>query len=126
MKSQVHKSVLYVDDEEANLFLFKACFSRTFNVLTANSGEKGLSILNENGNDIPVVISDMRMPLMDGVQFIKKAHEKYDNISYIILTGFEFNEEIERAIKAGYIKKYMTKPYDVDELEQVIHNLLEG
>ncbi|HCX99748.1 MAG TPA: two-component system response regulator, partial [Bacteroidales bacterium] len=61
-------SVLYVDDEPINLRLFELNFKNAFNVTTALSGFDGLEIL-KNNPDIPVVVSDMRMPKMDGIEF---------------------------------------------------------
>jgi len=63
--------ILYVDDEEPNLYLFKYNFSKYFEVFTANRGSEALEVLNEQ-HDIKVVISDMKMPLMSGIEFIKK------------------------------------------------------
>lgn len=119
-------SLLYVDDEPANLFLFKASFQNSFKIYTANSGIEGLEILASNSDEIIVVISDMRMPKMNGVQFIKQAKGKYDSIGYFILTGFDFNEEIEEALKGGLINKFFTKPFDTDLIESAIEEFVQS
>ena len=70
MKGRV--KILYVDDEIINLQLFEINFSKNYNVIIADNGFSGLEIL-ENNPDISVVISDMKMPNMNGLEFIKKA-----------------------------------------------------
>ena len=67
-------------------------------MITAKSGEAGLEALQNNANDIIVVISDMRMPGMSGLEFIKKAKAQYKHIAYYILTAYSFiNEEVDLA-----------------------------
>lgn len=110
-------TILYVDDEDINLFLFERSFSSTYKVITANSGEEGLKKLELSAHDIIVVISDMRMPGMDGIAFIKKAKEKFHNIAYYILTAFNFNEEINSAIADKLIDNFFTKPFDIEVIK---------
>lgn len=118
-------TILYVDDEEANLFIFEKMFEAKYNVLTASSASKGLEQLEKYSSDIIVVISDMRMPLMNGVEFIRKAKSIYSNIAYFILTGFDFNDEIEEALKTQLIHKFFTKPFDMSEIESAISDAVE-
>ena len=114
-------TVLYVDDEEFNLFLFKITFEKKYAVYTASSGFDGLKILDEHHTDIIVVISDMKMPNMNGVEFIKKAREKYDHIFYFILSGFDSNPEIENAIEEKIIHQFFSKPFEINEIEKAIN-----
>lgn len=113
-------TILYVDDEEANLFVFTKMFESKYYVLTAHSGKEGLEQLQDYASDIIVVISDMRMPLMNGVEFIKKAKSSFTNIAYFILTGFDFNDEIEEALNSRLIHKFFTKPFEMVEIEEAI------
>lgn len=113
-------TVLYVDDEKDNLFVFKANFNRKFEVITTLSPLDALEQLELHHEDIIVVISDMRMPVMNGVEFIKKAKAKYNNICYYILTGYGHNEEIEAALESRIIEDYFTKPFDAVEIEKAI------
>ena len=107
-------TVLYVDDEPINLELFQMSFRNSFNVLIAESGHSGLNVLKDS-EKIQVVISDMKMPEMNGIEFIKKAKKIYDNIYYLILTGFEINDEIRDSLKSGLIKGYFQKPLNKNE-----------
>ena len=119
-------TILYVDDEEINLFLFKKSFSKKYDVITANSGGLGLEALKEHADKIIVVISDMRMPVMTGVEFIRKAKALHDNIVYYILTGFEYNDEIDAAIKTTLIQKFFTKPFNYEEIDMAIMDAISG
>ncbi len=113
-------SILYVDDEEPNLFLFKVSFEDRYEVITSNSGEEGLKKLGEAHSKIIVVISDMRMPEMNGVEFIRKAQERFTNIGYFILTGYDYDDEIDKALKENVVHKFFTKPFKQEEIEEAI------
>ncbi len=111
--------ILYVDDEIINLQLFEAIFSDKFDVLTAENGYLGLEII-ENNSDISVIISDMKMPNMNGLEFIKKLKEKLPDKKYFILTGFDITDEIKEAIESKLIIKYFKKPFNREEIESYI------
>ncbi len=113
--------VLYVDDEQINTLLFKMNFSKKYDVFIASNGNEGLSLL-DNAPDIKVVISDMKMPGLNGIEFIKKARERYTQTKYYILTGFEVLPEIQEAIDNGLIIECFQKPFDVDRIESAIEN----
>lgn len=110
-------AILYIDDEEANLLLFKIAFEGSREVLIANSPEEGLRTLEKNKDRIRAVISDMHMPEMNGVQFIEKAQESKNDIPYFILSGYTFNDEIDKALQQKKIQKFFTKPFDRSEIE---------
>jgi CheY-like chemotaxis protein len=95
-------SLLYVDDESINLKLFELNFKSKFRVVTALSGDEGLETLNNDPN-ISVVISDMRMPKMDGLEFITKAKQSFPNIVCYILTGYDITDEINDALSKRLI-----------------------
>lgn len=121
MKKKI--GILYVDDEKINLELFALVFKNKFNVITADSGFEGLEKLEEN-KDICVVISDMKMPEMNGIEFIKNAKKKFDNLVYFILTGFEITEEIADALNEKLINRYFKKPFNSKEIENTINDVL--
>jgi class 3 adenylate cyclase/CheY-like chemotaxis protein len=115
-------NILYVDDEVNNLNSFRAALRRNYNVFTAQSGEEGLEIFNHN--DIQVIVTDQRMPGMTGVQFLQQLPQEPDNVR-IILTGFSDMEAIIDAINTGKVYRYITKPWDKDELKITIDNAIE-
>lgn len=112
-------SILYVDDEEINLLLFERSFGQKYDVLSATSGQEGLDLL-EKHPEIEVVISDMRMVEMNGIEFISHAKKKYPSKIYFILTGFVFGEEIEEALKNKLIRDSFSKPFDQNQIEEAI------
>ena len=111
--------VLYVDDEPMNLRLFTANFKSRFEVVTAISGEKGLDLIRTIP-DIKAVISDMRMPEMDGMQFIRLAKKDHPSLSFFILTGYDLSEDISDAMKEGIIQKFFRKPFNIDDIEESV------
>jgi response regulator RpfG family c-di-GMP phosphodiesterase len=115
-------NVLYVDDEENNLNAFKAALRRNYNVYTALSGIEGMEILADN--DIHVVVTDQRMPTMTGIQFLQRIPHEQENVR-IILTGFSDMESIIEGINRGEIYRYLTKPWNRDELKITIDNAIE-
>ncbi len=116
-------SILCVDDEEPNLFLFKVIFEKKYEVLTASCGAEGLEILRNSGNEVVAVFSDMRMPNMSGLEFIKIAKEEYAHIGYFILSGYNSNAEIEQAVRQKLIRRFFTKPFNTEEIENCIEDL---
>ncbi len=116
------RTILYVDDEEINLLLFEINFKEKYNVLGTDSPNKALQILKSNHN-ISVVISDMRMPEMDGIQFIKKAKKKFPKICYFILTGYDITDEISEALDSKLIVFYFKKPFNMKEIDNTIEKV---
>ena len=116
-------TLLYVDDEELNLKLFELNFRKKFNVLTAESGAEGIKQLKENPQ-IVVVISDMKMSGMSGIDFIRLAKKDFPHIRFFILTGFDITEEIADALNERLIHKYFRKPFNMKEIENSIQEFL--
>jgi len=115
--------ILYVDDEEINLLLFEINFRKKYHITTALDGLKGLEILEANP-EILIVISDMRMPKLNGIEFIKLAKERYPDKRFFILTGFEITEEIQSALKSGLILRYFKKPFDIIEIDSALNQVI--
>lgn len=118
------KKILYVDDEVMNLFLFENLLAQNFEIVTARSPEKGLEILSED-DTFDLIISDMKMPGMNGLEFIKKAQEFYKKCPYNILSGYHKIPEIEEALESGLISSYLQKPFEVDAITASINKDIE-
>ncbi len=116
--------ILYVDDEVGNLNYFKSAFRREFKVLIASSGAEGLDILSEN-QDIPVILTDQRMPKMTGVSFLMKSMEILPEAIRVLVTGFSDMETVINAINHGNIYYFIHKPWSYDEMRIVIQKSLE-
>lgn len=111
--------ILYVDDEEMNLTLFKMIFKEKYDIVLAQNAITALELL-ESHTDTVIVITDMNMPQMNGIEFIKIAKEKFPKIKFYILTGYEINDEIDEALKEKLILKYFRKPFNFDEIDQTL------
>lgn len=116
--------MLVVDDEPDNLDLLYRTFRRTFQVLKAESGIQALEILSEEG-EVAVIISDQRMPEMKGTEFLSKTVPEFPDTVRIILTGFTDIEDLVEAINSGQVYKYITKPWDPNELKTVVQRAAE-
>ncbi len=109
------RKILYVDDEQINLLLFEANLKDKFEIILAESAMNALKIIADN-KDIDVVISDMKMPFMNGVAFIKKAKLELPDAKYYILTGYGMTDEIREAIDKGLVLKKFDKPFRINEI----------
>lgn len=114
MEAKKH-NILYVDDEPENLTAFTATFRRYYNIYTATSAAEGIDIMRTV--EIHVVITDQRMPEMTGVQFFEAIIPEYPDTIRMILTGFTDVEAIIKAINSGRVFRYITKPWDPNELK---------
>lgn len=112
-------TILYVDDEPINLMLFEAVFHTSYTIITADSGPKGLELLK---NKLPVVaiVSDMKMPGMDGIQFAQHVHIDYPELPCFLFTGFGLSEEISNALDNRIIRGCFRKPINKEEIEKAL------
>lgn len=117
-------SVLYVDDEENNLFSFKAVFRIKYQVYTAISGDEALKILSEK--PVHIIITDQRMPAMTGVEFLEKVIPLYPDPIRLLLTGYADMNAVVDAINKGKIFHYLTKPWNEEELDIAINRAYDA
>jgi two-component system response regulator (stage 0 sporulation protein F) len=116
-------NILYVDDEPINLILFRSVFKNQYTIHTAESGITGMKVLGEN-KKINIVISDMKMPGMDGLEFISKARELYPLITFFILTGYEVTPEIQNSLDSGLIRRCFQKPMNIKDITDSISTII--
>lgn len=116
--------LLVVDDEPDNLDLLYRTFHREYRVLRAENGPDALEILAKEG-DVAVIISDQRMPLMSGTEFLSLTASQYPDIIRIILTGYTDVDDLVEAINAGKVFKFVTKPWNADELRVVVRQAMD-
>ncbi len=124
MSSTERNRILIVDDEEAILETMTFTFEDEYDVLTASSASKGLELIDRNA-PIAVVVSDQRMPEMTGVEFLAEVFERHPTTVRIILTGFADMDATIGAINDGHVYAYVTKPWEPDQLKQVIRRAVE-
>jgi CheY-like chemotaxis protein len=115
--------VLYVDDEPSNLLVFKAQFKKSMDVRTASSGEEALAILE--GEEIPVVLSDQRMPKMNGAELLAEVRKRHPHAVRMIVTAFTDFDQVLRSINESHVERYITKPWNPAELHSVISSACE-
>src|SRR5471030_200357 len=116
-------SILYVDDEENNLFSFKDTFRIKYHVHTAISGEDALKVLETK--PVQIIITDQRMPEMTGVEFLEKVLVKYPEPMRILLTGYADMGAVVDAVNKGKIFHYLAKPWNEEELDLTINRAYE-
>jgi serine phosphatase RsbU (regulator of sigma subunit)/FixJ family two-component response regulator len=112
--------LMVVDDEPDNLDLLYRTFRRDFRVYKADSGLNALQVLDNEG-EMAVIISDQRMPLMNGTDFLSKTVERFPETIRILLTGYTDVEDLVDAINTGQVFKYITKPWNPENLKAVVH-----
>lgn len=115
--------VLYVDDEEINLELLQLTFQNEYEVLTATSAKEGLYLLAIYP-EIRVIISDLKMPGLNGLDFIKEIKSLYREKVCMLLTGFLESEIMLEGFNKELIFRYMMKPWSKDELQASIEKAL--
>jgi len=119
MEEKTQPRLLLVDDEKSILdSLYRFCRQRKWKALRANSGAEGLELLKENSIDL--IISDMRMPNMDGAEFLTKAREISPMSMRVLLTGYADIDAVANAVNEAKIYNYLSKPWDEGMLENVI------
>jgi CheY-like chemotaxis protein len=116
--------ILVVDDEEAILETMTFTFEDDYEVLTSSSARDALALLEREGQ-VAVVISDQRMPEMTGVEFLARVFALHPTTVRMILTGFADMDAIIRAINDGHVYAYITKPWEPDQLKQVVRRAVE-
>lgn len=115
--------VLYVDDEKDNLDVFRFNFRKNFTIFEAQSGAEGLEILGRES--IAVVVTDQRMPKMTGLEFLEQAVATKPGIVSIILTAYRDTEVLIQAIRMGIVYRFITKPWNSEELKSAILQAIE-
>lgn len=117
MDNQYLPKVLFVDDEKNILRSIKRSFiKKPFEIFTANSAKEGLTVLETQNIDI--VVSDVKMPEIDGITFLTDVKKLYPNINRIILSGYVEKEAVINTILTGVASTYLTKPWINEELSQ--------
>lgn len=116
--------LLIVDDDENILAGYKRHLRKEFEVHTASSGAAGLKILEEKGQ-FHVVVSDLKMPDMDGFGFLSIVSKNYPLTILIMLTGYAELKASLKAFNEGYIFRFLTKPCKISLLEQTIKQGIE-
>lgn len=119
-------TLLLVDDEKAITRALNRLFRKQgYRIMTAESGAEGLEKLHQSDHPVSMIISDQRMPEMNGAQFLEKAKEIYPEAIRYLLTGYSDLEAVIQAINEGEIHRYLTKPWNDEDLVLQVRQSLE-
>ena len=115
--------ILVVDDERDNLDAFRFNFHKMFTLHLANGGDEALEIAK--ANDIAVVLTDQRMPRMTGLELLRAIRDVRPEAVGIIMTAFTDVDVLVQAINLGHIYRYVTKPWDREELRGTLRHAMQ-
>jgi response regulator RpfG family c-di-GMP phosphodiesterase len=115
--------ILAVDDDADVLEFLGHVFKDDYDVFLASDGDNALEILHNNPIDL--LITDQRMPQMHGIELIEEANKLNPAMVRILLTGYPEQDSIIDAINRGEVQRYITKPFEIDQLRSAIRESLE-
>ncbi len=116
--------VLFVDDEASVLNVIRdTLFQNDFDIVTASSAKEGIEIIESE--QIDMVISDIRMPEMDGMEFLELVKKKWPSIIRVFLSGYVDESTALQALTNGLVSTYFPKPWDTTELRDEIIRMLK-
>jgi serine phosphatase RsbU (regulator of sigma subunit)/FixJ family two-component response regulator len=119
MNNEQKLKILIVDDEKCNLNLLYFTLRKNFQVFSAENPPQALEILEKEG-EMAIIISDQKMPYMTGIEFLCETVEKFPDTIRILLTGYTDVDYLVEAINVGKVFKYITKPWNPQELTIIV------
>lgn len=123
--SKTKYTILAVDDEQNNLSLLQRTLRGSYNILLASSGEEALEVVREHGDEISLIVSDQKMPFMEGTELFKQVSDKYPNIIKILLTGHSNVDILVDAINECHLFQYVLKPFEPEQLCMIVESGLK-
>lgn len=118
-------AILYVDDEEMSLKYFTRAFGTKFRVFSAANASEGYRLLEQHRDEIGLLMTDQRMPGEKGVQFLERARQLHPRAIRILTTAYSDLDVAIEAVNSGAIYKYVTKPWDIPQLQVTLQRALE-
>ena len=115
--------ILIVDDEPVNLRTLSRLLRTNYEVVTAESGDEALKLLQQH--NVALLISDQRMPGMTGIELMKNTVALRPQMVKILLTGYTDVDALIESINCGLVYRYLTKPWNNDDLKLTIVRALE-
>lgn len=111
-------NILFVDDEKQILIPLKALFKKQYSVFTASSGPKALEVIRNN--PIQIIVSDQRMPEMQGVELLRQVKEISPSTVRILLTGYADLSAVMASVNTGEVFRFIEKPWNNERLKKTI------
>lgn len=121
MKLNGKKELLYIDDEEISLRMFQMAFRKKFKVHITSDYKEALKLLEKKPN-ISVVLSDFKMPEINGIEFLEMVKSNFPSIYRVILSGISNKEEILAAKEKEICQAAVSKPFDKLSLQELIES----
>ena len=118
-------AILFVDDEANTRKYFRRLFGDKFRILEAEDGVEALKVFRENATEIGIIVTDQRMPNETGVGFLSKIAGDYPDIIKILSTAYSDIDAAIGSVNQGGIFRYMTKPWDIPQLEVTLRRAME-
>ena len=119
------QTILCVDDEIDNVEALERLFRDRYKVLKATSGDEALNILAGHKEPLALILTDQRMPVMTGVEFLEQSLKTHPEAVRILLTGYTDIESVIAAINSGQIYRYINKPWDPVDLNATVDRAVE-
>ena len=118
--SEIKPSLIYLDDEEINLILFKEMFKKDFDIVTTTSPKDAIDYVSKNNLDY--ILTDQLMPVMTGVEYLKELKQLgvSDNSMKVIISGFTQEGEVDKALETKLIDHFVSKPWSYQNLKELL------
>lgn len=115
-------SLIYLDDEEINLILFREMFKKDFEIFTTTNPHTAIE--HAKTNELDFVLTDQLMPIMTGVEFLKtlKSEEVSTQSTKAIISGFTQEGEVDEALETKLIDHFVSKPWSYQNLKDLLLN----
>lgn len=118
-------AILFVDDEANTRKYFRRLFSEKFRILEAEDGVQALTVFRQHAKEIGIIVTDQRMPNETGVGFLSKIADEYPDIIKILSTAYSDIDAAIGSVNQAGIFRYMTKPWDIPQLEVTLRRAME-
>lgn len=118
-------AILFVDDEANTRKYFRRLFGDKFRILEAGDGVEALQVFRQYADEIGIIVTDQRMPNETGVGFLSKIAGDYPDIIKILSTAYSDIDAAIGSVNQGGIFRYMTKPWDIPQLEVTLRRAME-
>ncbi|MDP3850139.1 MAG: response regulator [Luteolibacter sp.] len=118
-------AILFVDDEANTRKYFRRLFAEKFRILEAEDGVQALTVFREHANEIGIIVTDQRMPNETGVGFLSKIAGDYPDVIKILSTAYADIDAAIGSVNQGGIFRYITKPWDIPQLEVTLRRSME-
>ncbi|SNT40044.1 Response regulator receiver domain-containing protein [Ekhidna lutea] len=118
--SESKPSLIYLDDEEINLILFREMFKNDFDIFTTTSPHDAIDYVKSNNLDF--ILTDQLMPIMTGVEFLKELRdgEVAPDSMKVIISGFTQEGEVDSALETKLIDSFVSKPWSYQNLKELL------